>query len=271
MNRRWTQEEIYKIITNYPQMTAKNLKSFFPERTENALKTEINVLHKKGLLPLKPRGIIDEQKLINLWKSDKMIKEIAKELNVRESSVSYLGRRLNLPKKSSFHYRLMKEYEEKVLTFLKEKDGICELKEMFCHFTRLTIKRLIYKRKIFKITFNLSRSSGPCKRNILTEIFNKSYSLKTFICLDRTAVIRLMTKALIPPKNSQIQKITTSFLRKYLTEAEKIAVLWKLGVRKWSQVKSNIQIDGTIIPTKKFLLKKLGDNDKTHQNTIISP
>jgi len=142
--------------------------------------------------------------------------------------------------------------EKKVHDFLKQKGGYCKLKELKKVVSLDVISRLVLEGKIIRVVMRLNRNVGSYKRFMNLKIFKKRFYSYVWICLTRTDLVRLMFDALKKPKSRYTQKILTHFLRNYLTEAERIAVLWKLGVRKFrrSQVKSTIQIDETFFPRK---------------------
>lgn len=227
---------------------------------------------KKAIIEINRRCLLkkikDVQKFESMWQAKVPGREIAKEFNIKPIQVYLIRLALGLPPRPRggsgnwLRYYIKKKAEENekaVIDFLKECGGYCELQTLYARFPIGAIKRLLHKKLIFRIAFNLGRTHGSYKRGVHKDVFNESVVGKTFICVDRTAVVRLMCKALKKPKDANIQKTTTAFLRRYLTEAEKFAVLWKLGVRRFnrSQVKRSIQIDGIIKPT----LGKLGGEE----------
>jgi len=206
------------------------------------------------------RKIEDKEKFITMWEAGAGIEEIAKEFDINAWEVVSARMALKLaprPRARGWIRYKKKEAESnnrKVINVLKKCGGYCELKKLYAHVPYTAVRRLLNRRLIFKIEFNLGRSSGAYKRNIHKHIFKKEVLMpnnwKTFICVDRTAVVRVLGKFLQKPKDEHIQATITSFLRNYLSDAEKFAVLWKLGVRKFSsaQIKRSIQIDGIIGP-----------------------
>ena len=138
--------------------------------------------------------------------------------------------------------------EKKIVNFLRKHGYFCELRKMNRLFSRRAIQRLELKGQIFAVDCNLGRGTGNAKRNITSDVFQEGYFPYRFICLGRSGLVRLMQKALRPPKDSCTQTILRHFLKQRLTDAEFHAVFWKLGVRFYSttQVKSTIQIDGVV-------------------------
>jgi len=103
------------------------------------------------------------------------------------------------------------------------------------------------------IICKISLRKGTGKRNNDTVILEEKYREKTYICLDRTAFVRLMTHAVKKPTNPINQRVLTYFLNRHLTHAETLAILWMKGIRhfKHSQRKRNIQINGIYFPIKR--------------------
>jgi len=93
----------------------------------------------------------------------------------------------------------------------------------------------MFERKLDVETFTELWNAGVSGRDI-ADFFNVS----------------LRTVYLKKPEDNNIRRVLRAFLRLYLTEAEQIAVLWKLGVREWKYrtdlVKQSIQIDGIVKP-----------------------
>jgi len=139
-----------------------------------------------------------------------------------------------------------KEADDKVLNFLNQNDGYCPIRLILKTVSKLTIRRMVLQQKLVKIDFNLSRGAGNYKRFSQKNIFNEGYFPYTFVCLNRSSLVRLLMKAVKKPINQDIHTILTHYLKRHLTEAERFAVLWKLGIRQYSptQVKQSIQIDG---------------------------
>lgn len=141
-------------------------------------------------------------------------------------------------------------YAEKVQLILYDSGGAIHAKR-FLKKTGIPsshVHRLIREGFLAKIRFSLKHGPGAYKRNFTGEIFQAEYLGKTFYCVNnRTVIIRLMFEALKPPTTSTHRCILTTFLRRYLTSAERIAVLLKLGVRKFSssQVPKSIRMPST--------------------------
>jgi hypothetical protein len=192
------------------------------------------------------------------------VEETCRQFSISLYVYYQLKKRLGLPNKPlgwAKHKKLEAlRNEQKVLEYLQSTGGICERKKLVEMFPQEAVERLIYKRHIFKIRFHLGRPPGGYKRNLHQFLFKEEYlpnfksgGIKTFICLNRTAVVRLMCKALKKPVNQHVQNTLRSFLRRYLSEAEQIAILWNLGVRSFrdSQIKRNMQIDGILGPIRR--------------------
>lgn len=206
--------------------------------------------------------IKDTRTFEKLWNAGVPTIELSQKFNVSTLYIHYAAKALNLRRRPRGHglrlycKKKAEESERRVFEFLRKHGGYCELKKLCSVVPADAIERLLYKRRIFKIAFELGRSQGRYKRNVKRFIFKKSVmrkgGFKTFICDSRTSVVRVMNRYLKKPKNSHIQRVLTSFLRQYLSEAERCAVLWHLGVRKFdaSQIKRSIKIDGIIGPSR---------------------
>lgn len=124
---------------------------------------------------------------------------------------------------------------------------------------RLHIESMLRFIDILKVIhLCLRHGAGGYKRKIQHEIFKDDYLGKFYYYINRTALVRLLCKALHKPVTKTHQKILTHWLKKHLTEAERIAVLWNLGVRSWKKddVKTSIQIDGIVKPSKRYFQKR---------------
>jgi len=143
--------------------------------------------------------------------------------------------------------------ERKILRLLKQNGGYCKLSLLHQQFSEWTITRLMLQRKIWKVSCNLGRGTGPSKRFIHQQIFNEGFFPYSYACLGRTGVVRFLQSALKRPTD-ETQKTLTAFLRGYVTQAEKFAVLWKLGIQWYDprRVKDSIQIDGVVPPRGTF-------------------
>ena len=114
--------------------------------------------------------------------------------------------------------------------------------------------RVIHGGLVFRVELHTSHSQGSYKRGVPPKIFKKGFHRQVWICSTRTAMVRLFQKACLPPEDDGVQQALTFILRRYLTKAETIAVLWKLGDRNWSHhrsiTKRNMQINGVMQPLK---------------------
>ena len=151
--------------------------------------------------------------------------------------------------------RKMALEEREVYDFLKRMGGYCKLDFLKAIVSSDAIRRMIYEGKIFRVATRLRGNA----RFASEKIFKKFYYGYVWICSSRTAIVRLMFDALKEPDSLHTQKILSRYLKNYLTDAERIAVLWKLGIRNFSpsQMKSTIQISG-IPPRKKSIMKAKG-------------
>lgn len=137
---------------------------------------------------------------------------------------------------------------------LVEKRGVIASGDL----TSYTRRLLKNERFLVPIRINLMRGSGGYKRFMTEKVFKKRYLWKTYYCLaSRTVIVRFLIKVLKKIKTKHQQILVTRFLREYLTEAERVAVLWKLGVRCWRtcQVSSSMQVDGVHGPARRYRSK----------------
>ncbi len=215
--------------------------------------------------------VTDKKKFREMWLDDEITtKEIADYFKIGRGYVFLKRKNLGLPPKGTRGFGMTErmrvkgeQSEEKVLIFLKEKGGFCLLQLLVKW--RSAIARLEHEKRIFIVTFQFKRGTGVnVMRKKYNLIFNEAYPHKSYVCNSRTAMIRLMSRALKKPTTEHLQKTVTAFLRNYLTDAERLAVLWKLGIRKFgrTQVKSSIQIDGVIKPTGRKLEQIYTDSNK---------
>lgn len=183
------------------------------------------------------RKVKDVEKFKELWMSGATNTQIARELGIHPCLVYFAARALNLPKKPrrprtlnpewrekiaqrmrELHQRRREEAERRVLEWLGENGGYCLYKEARKALPCYVIRRLFYKGRVFKVRFIRYQ-----------RIFKEEYRCKTFLCAGRDAVVRLLINALKKPENKGDKKLLTKFLKLYLTEAERLAVMEKLG------------------------------------------
>jgi len=189
-------------------------------------------------------------------------KQIAEHFACAREYVHHKRVDLGLPVKGTrgfglaqYEKRIGEQNAQRLLKSLKEKGGFCSFQTLQSQFSSTLIERLKHDWRLFVVHFNLGRGTGV---NVMRKkqdlIFTEPYMGKCFVCDSRTAVVRLMCQALKKPETEHLQKTTTNFLKRYLTRAERCAVLWKLGKRNWdrSQVKSSIQIDGILKPIERY-------------------
>ena len=202
---------------------------------------------------------IDNEEFTKMWLNAEITpKEIADRFGYTVGNVHKKRVTLGLAPKGTKGFGLAQNMKrkgernaQKILKLLKEQGGFYPLKLLRTKFGDSKLHGLICQKRIFVVHFNFGRGTGANNmRNKHDLIFNEPYIYYSYACNSRTAIIRLMAQALKKPDTEHLQKTVTSFLRAYLTDAERFAVMWKLGIRKWqrSQVKSSIQIDGIIKP-----------------------
>jgi len=194
------------------------------------------------------RKIKDLQKFKEMYVSGLPVETIASYFGITKGSVYVKAKKLGIKRKRI-------NYEQFVIETLKKNGWFCELNKLDVSWS--VIHRLLIKRILFKVYCGLKRGPGGNYSYRLwnSEIFKPEFIGKTFICLGRTGVVRLMMRALNPPENNRKQQSLTAYLRHYVTEAERIAILFHLGVRyesdkRWKGIlkKRNIQIDGIYKP-----------------------
>lgn len=192
---------------------------------------------------------IDDEKFIDLFLADTPYKEMARIFNVTVHSIYERKKILNLPKRA----RKKREREKISMEFLSELSNPYFLRSEIPKKYFYRLKMLIKQRKIIKVYLSFKRGSGGTGlklRGKSDRFFNEGFYEKTFYCIGRTGVVRLLMNACKKPRNPLHQHTLTAFLGSFLSHAEKIAVLWHLGIQKFSksQLKRNIQINGVYFP-----------------------
>ncbi len=210
------------------------------------------------------KKIVDVEKFRQMWLSGESYTRIEEEFGLTKPDVYYATVAFNLPRRGGgFHTgwlskRRMEENEWRVIKFLRDGGGYCLYREATEKLSVAAIRRLLYKRQIFKVSLSLRRSPSRHRKKIHHEIFKEEYvpktspgeGIRTFLCLGRMGVVRLMQRVLKKPRDEHVQKALTIFLRRYLTEAERVAVMWHLGVHKIHLRKQSIRIpSATVQPT----------------------
>lgn len=222
--------------------------------------------------------IKDLEKFKEMWLNDEITpKEIANCFNVTQHYVHKKRSILGLSPKGTRGFAWIEsrrafgeENAKKVHEWLEEQGGFCLLRNL--RLTESVLRRLIIQKYIFVVDFNFGRGTGENRmRKKHDLIFNDAYLFKAYACNSRTAIVKLMFQALKKPNTRELQVTLTAFLRRYLTDVERYAVLWKLGVRKWArtQVKSSVQIDGIMKPAKTWAYhrsRRLWSNSFDSQN-----
>jgi len=217
---------------------------------------------------MSPKQKVDYKKFKEMWFKGDSAKTIAKEFDIGFTYVHILRKKLFLPTRPN--QRSVK-VEKKIIDRLKETPkNYIEFSKLKKDITPSIISRLVRKRIIFRVCFDLSKGAGDYKRFSHDSMFEKEVYLKTFICLDRTAVVRLLIDSCIYPEKTGERTIFTHFLKQNLSEAERCAVLFKLGKKKWYQnsTKQSIQVNGVLFPQKRKG-KKINPNVED-LNDIIS-
>ena len=244
MSAKWTKEEVEILIKNYANMSIRELQKLLPNRTYSAIKTRAYLLRMQGRLTSRQRPKVDTKQLINLWYTELTVAEIAEKLGIAEPTVINWARKLNLPDRRKLRSRYN---EQRLMDFLVEHGGVCELAEEKKVVADCVISRLLLKKRIYKITFQVKGRHNKYKTK---DLFKRPYVKKSFLCINRTCLLRLLFEAIKPPVNKYMRKVLTTYLKRFLTEAERIAVLWHLGIRNWRHdvVKPSIRINGILIP-----------------------
>lgn len=140
------------------------------------------------------------------------------------------------------------ETDSFLLDLIRELGGYISINALSNLGLSQNYRRLLMRDEIgFSVLLSLKRN-GVSERN--WTVFKSAYKDKTFYCTSRTGLIRLLFDAVRYPKTLKERKVLTRWLKRHLTEAERIAVLIKLGIRKFDYTtrKRNIHADGIIKP-----------------------
>lgn len=219
----------------------RNLKANFPKHRRTKLTPEIKKRFKE------------------IWQTH-TYKEITKELGISVMSIHKLKVELKLPKKMKLH-KCQYDYP-KVEETLKKNNGYLKRKDVhkLAKVSTYCVEQMIKNRLLIYVNFNLGRSSGSYKRNNDDDVFNKGYFKEGYVCLDKTGLVRLMAKAMKKPNSKGTANIQTKFLKKHLTEAERLAVQIMMGKKKISNknFQSKLLIGGKklkqqLVPVKSYL------------------
>jgi hypothetical protein len=186
---------------------------------------------------------VDDKKFAEMWLAGVPARQIAEEFNIHIMYVYEKRNMLNLPAR-----QIREQNEQKIIDFIKQKGGYCYAKEL-SDYPAFAIQRLVAKKVLFKVKFCLHRGTGGYERRLdHSLVFKEPFIRKTYYCLGRTGVVRLLSEALKKPQDPQTRKVISNYLRRYLTHAERVAVLWKLGIRSFHLLKGSIQIDSVVFP-----------------------
>ena len=224
-------------------------------------------LEPQNKLLKKPKKLVtvDNKKFAEMWTAGITGSEIAKELGISKQSVYPKRQHLGLPKRRKESTYSLKRWEYdrnrtikaklRIVECLKKHDGYASCSQLEKIVSMSTVRKMWRRNRLIRIKLCRGATTGDYKRHITNHIFKSVYAKKTYYCLNKTALIRLLRVALKKPATKELQRSLTVFLNKHLTAAEKFAVLWHLGIRSYAktQVKSSIQIDGVVMPNKKFL------------------
>jgi len=253
MNRRWSDKEDGIIIAFHKRLSRKQLAKKLGV-SYHSLHGRITKLIHQRRLTLKGKKI-DNNKLTDMWFKHYSCEEIARNFDCSVTGVQQARKRLGLPNRWKSYCNL--KNEKLVIEKLEGREGnYYEYKDLSKSHLYRAVKHLLTKRQIHKVCFMLKTGKNIGRRGAAypEEIFNKEFLHKSFICLNRTSLIRLVSKSCKKPDTREKFHILTNFLRKFLTEAERCAVLWKLGVRRWDSAmvkKGSIQVDGVVYSRRK--------------------
>ena len=136
-----------------------------------------------------------------------------------------------------------------VVSKLKEKGGYAPRSEL-TWISSKTLKKMILERVLVRVELNMKRGKGPHRRRGKEgNIFREIYQGRIFIVLnDKTTLVRFFAKVIKPFNASDLGKrrMVHFFLRKYLTRAETVAVMWKLGIKSWEHMRGLMMIDSVV-------------------------
>lgn len=156
---------------------------------------------------------------------------------------------------------------DRMRKILEEHDGIAPTSLFPSSSKARTARELGY----IRVKISLARSSAQHHPGYLKGMIIKSeYWNRAYYISGRTKLVRFIYEVLIKPIKPMYRKTIRAFLRRYLNEAEIIAVLWRLGVRKIapSQVKGSIQVDGIIKPTVSWK-RRIIANGSTREKKLL--
>lgn len=256
MRRQFIKDEDKVIIENYGKLTYLEIGRLIG-RTAAATKYRAIILSKKRLIllrhRLKNRLKIDEEEFKKVWLSDMHTDEVAKHFNLNCDYVRLLGRRIGLKRpKTSRRLRPTTITREKLVEKIKKAGGRLQFLKNF-HYQ-------ILREGFIVVEFNLKSPHFGSPYSRPGMIFNKKYVSKGFVVTNRTELVRLMMHGLKKIKNTHQRRSVSNFLNNnHLTEAERCAVLLKLGAVKWdkSSVRNSVQVDGTLMPRGKWKREKM--------------
>lgn len=181
---------------------------------------------KLALPPRRNRLEGNVEEFIELYKEGIPYREIAEKFGVTSVTISIWRRKLGIPARHPQVFYTIEDYE-KVQNFLKANGGFAERTELLKHFPKGLLIKMLKLRLLETVVFR-RRVSSSTNRGIVREIFDPACYLKTFYCLGRTGVLRLMFRVLRAPKSHGGKMALTRFLKQYLTPAERTAVMNKI-------------------------------------------
>jgi len=135
------------------------------------------------------------------------------------------------------------EKVEKVVNLIKKNGGYVSASDI------RGCTSLVIEGYLLKVKLSLKWGQGGYyRRGNDGNIFKEEFRGKTFYLLnDRTSLVRFLSKVITPPGSDRGKRVIIyHFLRRHLTRAETIAVMWKLGVRSWNHMRGKVMIDGVV-------------------------
>jgi hypothetical protein len=201
-------------------------------------------------LPPRTQEIIDKELFAKMWLEGQPASLIAKKLHTSIPYVYFKRASLHLPMHGLGGVSskpLTKAID--VISYLEQNGGYMRIHKLYEMASNALVERMVMKGELYAVNIDLGRGTGGYKRFSHEILFKEGFFPYKFICNSRSSLVRLLSDCLNKPGTSKLQHIATRFLKNQkLTNAEVIAVLWRLGCRDFSpsQIKSTIQVDGII-------------------------
>jgi len=192
------------------------------------------------------RKIRDDDEFTRLYLSDLTLREIAKKLDVSTVCVWKTSKRLGLPRRG--HIKSRYAFDQKLIDFLRQTEYGYALVSNISN--KRAMSRLANTGRLIRVYLSAQKGSGKFPRKDDSKYFNEGFYNQKFVCIDRTALVRLFMHALKKPETLLAKRRVTTLCKRYLTHAEWVAVLWSLGIHHFarSQLKRNMQVDGKYFP-----------------------